>query len=240
MFETVLALDGVLVGVAAHLDRMAQGCAVLGLPMLDRGRARAEMQASLAAVGSHARVAVRLTLTAGSGGRGLDRLTSPSPRLFATAAPAPAPAGPARLLVSTVRRNAASPASRLKSLSYLDNVLARREANGSGCDEAVMLNAAGEVACAAAANIFWLREGRIFTPALACGVLAGTMRARVLAASAAAGVEVIETHGDLAELEAAPAAFITNALIGVRPVERIGSIALNPSALVQRLADAVA
>ncbi|MDP3175280.1 MAG: aminotransferase class IV [Phenylobacterium sp.] len=240
LFETVLALDGVLVGVAAHLDRMAQGCAVLGLPMLDRGRAQAEMQASLAGVGSHARVAVRLTLTAGSGGRGLDRLTSPSPRLFATAAPAPAPAGPARLLVSTVRRNAASPTSRLKSLSYLDNVLARREASGGGCDEAVMLNAAGEVACAAAANIFWLREGRIFTPALACGVLAGTMRARVMAASAAAGVQVIETHGDLVELEAASAAFLTNALIGVRPVERVGTTAFDPSALVQRLADAVA
>src|SRR5206468_188812 len=119
------------------------------------------------------RAAVRVTLTAGSGGRGLERPAALRRRLFATAARADAPTAPASLIVAQVQRNQASPASRLKTLAYLDNVLARREAVAAGADEAVMLNTLGEVACAAAANIFWVRGEAVFTPAAQTGRLDG-------------------------------------------------------------------
>jgi branched-subunit amino acid aminotransferase/4-amino-4-deoxychorismate lyase len=124
--------------------------------------------------------AVRLTLTAGSGGRGLDRPDQIIPRLVATAAPSPRVETPATLIIAKTRRNEGSPASRLKTLSYVDGVLARAEARAVGADEAVMLNNRGEVACAAAANLFWIEGERVFTPALECGVLAGIARARLL------------------------------------------------------------
>lgn len=238
LFETLLAVNGVLVAPDPHLDRMSVGCATLGLPPLDRRQAERLMVDALA--GQEApRAAVRLTLTAGSGGRGLDRLDAPHARMFATAAPAPLPTEPADLISSTVRRNDHSPASRLKTLSYLDNVLARAEARGAGVDEALMLNTRGDVACAAAANVFWLWAGRLYTPSLACGVLAGTMRARVIAAAGVMGVEVAEVRVGLAELARADAVFLTNSLIGVRPVRSMDGFEFGEAALVARLAVAV-
>lgn len=235
LFETVLAVDGRLVGLPAHLERMAAGCAVMGLPPLDRALAERLMGEALAGV-SATRVAVRLTLTAGSGGRGLDRPSALTPRLFATAAVSHLPSGPARLITSSVRRNESSPAARLKTLAYLDNVLARAEARERGGDEALMLNSRGEAASAAAANVFWISDGRLYTPALACGVLAGTMRARVLAAAARLGVEAAQVRAPGELLANAEAVFLTNSLIGVRAVSGLDEAVFDPSALVKRLA----
>ncbi|HQR91089.1 MAG TPA: aminotransferase class IV [Caulobacter sp.] len=146
LFETMLALDGAIPLVEAHLDRLAAGCGALGLPALDREAARA---LCLSAPPPAGRAAVRLTVTAGSGGRGLDRPAQIAPRLRATAALSTPIETPASLIIARTRRNEGSPASRLKTLAYLDNVLARAEATAAGADEAVMLNNAGRVACAA-------------------------------------------------------------------------------------------
>lgn len=238
LFETVLAVDGGLVGLAAHLDRMTAGCAVLGLRSPDRALAERLMAQALAGIDAP-RAAVRLTLTAGSGGRGLDRPAVAEPRLFASAAASPRPAEPARLITSSVRRNDGSPAARLKTLAYLDNVLARTEARERGADEALLLNSRGEAACAAAANVFWVSDGRLYTPALECGVLAGTMRARVLAAAARLGVEAAEVQAPVEALADAEAVFLTNSLIGVRAVSGLDEAVFGPSALVARLASEV-
>src|SRR5690606_4789859 len=139
LFETILAKDGVLQRWPAHMARLGAGCRTLGLPAPDIAEAETLARGALwSAELQKGRAAVRLTLTAGSGGRGLDRTEPLAPRLFATAAAAPLPTGPARLITATVRRNAGSPASRLKTLAYLDNVLARREARAVGADEAAM------------------------------------------------------------------------------------------------------
>lgn len=241
LFETVLALDGALVWAEAHLDRLEAGCAALGLPAPDRAEARRLMQAAPAAAGlARGRAAVRLTLTAGSGGRGLDRPDAPAPRMFAAASPAPAAAGPVRLMVSGVRRNEGSPASRLKTLAYLDNVLARAEARAAGADDALMLNNRGEAACAAAANVFWLRDGRLFTPALSCGVLAGITRARVIAYAAAQGLETVEARASLDEVLKAEAMVLSNSLIGLRPVSVLGDRGFAGADLAARLQGALA
>jgi branched-chain amino acid aminotransferase/4-amino-4-deoxychorismate lyase len=237
LFETVLADGGDLRRLDAHLDRMSAGCAALGLPTPERALAERLMRQALEDAGlAGLRGAVRLTLTAGSGGRGLDRPDVLSPRLVAAAAPALRPQTPARLVIAMVRRNDQSPASRLKTLSYLDNVLARAEARESGADEALMLNTRGELACAAAANIFWVADGRLFTPALECGVLAGVTRAQVLAAASALGFPVEAVRSAPDALERAEAVFLTNALIGVRPVASIDERPFAPSPLVARLA----
>jgi branched-chain amino acid aminotransferase/4-amino-4-deoxychorismate lyase len=227
LFETMLAVDGRIAHVPAHLDRMAAGCATLGLPF-DRRRAE---DTALAVVPAHGRFAIRLTLTAGPGGRGLDRPDAPAIRLFAAAAPSAPVTTPAALIIAGARRNEGSPAARLKTLSYLDNVLARSEARAAGADEAVMLNNRGEVACAAAANLFWLSDGRLFTPRLDCGVLAGVTRARLLAAE-----PVEEVAAGIEALERAEAVVLTNSLIGVRPVFRLGGRTWSDHELAARLA----
>jgi branched-subunit amino acid aminotransferase/4-amino-4-deoxychorismate lyase len=240
LFETVLALDGVLQRWPAHMARLAAGCATLGLPAPDIAEAETLARGALwSAQLQKGRAAVRLTLTAGSGGRGLDRTEPLSPRLFATAAASPAPTGPARLITSTVRRNAGSPAARLKTLAYLDNVLARREARAAGSDEAVMLNGAGEVACAAAANLFWLADGRLFTPSLECGVLAGVARAAVLAAAPGLGLEIAEVRAGAEAARGAEAVFLTSSLIGARAVGDWDGRGYAANAMVARIARAI-
>jgi branched-subunit amino acid aminotransferase/4-amino-4-deoxychorismate lyase len=235
LFETVLWRAGEPVALDEHLQRMAAGCVMLGLPAPDRVQAEALMARAVSEAGlDGARAAVRLTFTAGSGGRGLDRPDTPAPRLFATAAASVAPTTPARLMVSTVARNEGSPASRLKTLGYLDNVLARREATAAGADEAIMLNGQGHVACAAAANLFWLRDGRVFTPALACGVLDGIVRRQVMAT-----VAVTEVAVGIGALVGSEAMFLTNSLIGVREAASLDGRVFEPSARVAEIAGRV-
>jgi branched-chain amino acid aminotransferase/4-amino-4-deoxychorismate lyase len=215
LFETVLFERGGLQHWDAHLARLARGCAVLGMPAPDRAACEA---AALAAAAGMARAAVRLTWSAGSGGRGLEAPAEMAPRLVVTAGPAAAPQDAASLITASVRRNDGSPASRLKTLSYLDNVLARAEARAAGSDEALMLNTRGEVACAAAANVFWVVDGAVFTPALDCGVLDGIVRGEVLAACARLGLPVEEVRAGPQALAGA-AVFLTNSLIGLRQVD---------------------
>ncbi|MDO9336970.1 MAG: aminotransferase class IV [Caulobacter sp.] len=217
LFETILARGGVLEHWAAHLARLTAGCATLDLPSPDGAMALRLCEQAVTDAGL-SRAAVRLTLTAGSGGRGLDRPAQAQLRLFATASASPPPPGPVDLVTVGVRRNEQSPASRLKTLSYLDNVLARREARGA---EALMLNTAGQLACAAAANLFWSQGGRLLTPALDCGVLDGIMRGAVIARARARGVPVEEVRAGREALEAADGLFLTNSLIGVRAVSML-------------------
>ncbi|HEY7853108.1 MAG TPA: aminotransferase class IV, partial [Caulobacteraceae bacterium] len=125
LFETVLWLEG-LIDFAAHARRLQRGCGVIGLPAPETEVLESAAIVAVRAAGLEGeRAAVRLTWTAGSGGRGLDRPDPVTPRLIASAAPSPVPAEPARLLTSDIARNDRSPASRLKTLAYLDNVLAR-------------------------------------------------------------------------------------------------------------------
>nr|MBA3810952.1 aminotransferase class IV [Caulobacteraceae bacterium] len=159
---------------------------------------------------------------------GLDRPDEPQPRLFAAARPSPRRAGPVRLAVVGIRRNEGSPASRLKTLAYLDNVLARRAARLAGADEAVMLNNRGEVACAAAANLFWFDAGILLTPALDCGVLDGITRRAVIEAAGTLGLDVREVRATVADLARGSGVFLTNSLIGQRPAASFDGAPIAP------------
>jgi branched-subunit amino acid aminotransferase/4-amino-4-deoxychorismate lyase len=240
LFETLLFTRGELVLAEAHSLRMTEGAAVLGLPA---PAMPAFVECALAAVEQAGlmrdRAAVRVTLTAGSGGRGLDRPAEPAPRLFATAAPSTRPTSPAALIIAQTRRNQASPASRWKTLAYLDNVLARREAAAAGADEAVMLNTLGELTCAAAANLFWLKDGVLFTPAPATGCLDGVMARQAADAAASLGIKVRHVRDGAEVLPRADAVFLTNSLIGVRPAYLAGQAPPAPNAHIERLSAAV-
>jgi branched-chain amino acid aminotransferase/4-amino-4-deoxychorismate lyase len=237
LFETVLAEDGTLRLWDEHLERLVRGCATLGLPAPDREALERAAQEALADVGLlGGRAAVRLSWTAGSGGRGLDRPATPEPRLIVQAAPAPLPSAPARLATVSIRRNATSPTSRLKTLAYLDPVMARREAILAGADEALMLDTHERVACAGAANVFWLAGGVLYTPALDCGVLDGIIRGRVIATSR---YEVVETRAGRAALDDAEAIFLTNSLIGVRPVSSLDGRAIGGEVFASQIARVV-
>lgn len=116
------------------------------------------------------------------------------------------------LTVSPFPVNSKSPLTGLKTCNYLENLLALEEAAKHGFDEAVRLNEKDEIVSAAMANIFWVKTGEIFTPALETGCLAGTTREFLME-----NFPVRETKSGIGELFAADEIFLTSAGIGVRP-----------------------
>ncbi len=229
LFETLFVRDGRPAHWTAHLDRLARGCARLGLPSPASSQAQEAGEAALAASGLAAGLAVlRLTWTGGGGGRGLAVPASPEPRLLAIASPWSEPPPALRLATSAIRRNAFSPASRLKTLSYLDNVAARAEAVAAGAAEALMLNTSGMVACAAAGNVFWVEGEALVTPTLKCGVLDGIVRELALSLAPRFGYVAKSIGAPVEALRRAQGAFVTNSLVGAVPISTLDGRPLPP------------
>jgi len=103
-----------------------------------------------------------------------------------------------------------------------------------------MLNTRGEIACAAAANLFWIKDGDLFTPAPWTGRLDGIMAGQVAEAARRFGIVVREVSVGLDSLQTADAMFLTSSLLGVRPAHLADSAPPAPNAMVERLAAAVA
>ncbi len=115
-----------------------------------------------------------------------------------------------RLTVSPYFVNSTSPLAGVKSCNYLENIFALEEAKKRGFDEAVRLNERGEIVSACVANIFWRKNGRLFTPSLKTGCLAGTTRESVLE-----NEKGLETEENLETLKNADEIFLTSAGLGI-------------------------
>lgn len=119
------------------------------------------------------------------------------------------------LTVSPYRANTLSPLIGIKSVNYLEHVLAREEARARDFDEAVTLNERGEIVSATMANIFWVTEGKIHTPLLATGALAGTTRGRIIELASELSIPLVEGVYELSDLGDADEIFLTSAGYGV-------------------------
>lgn len=232
LFETVRAHGSAAPLLGRHLVRLRRSAGTLDLPVPWTDAALTEATRTLlAANGLAGGGALRLTLTRGPGPRGLLPPVRTTPTLLIAAfPPGPAPP-PARVaLAGCTRRNERSPLSRLKALGYLDNLLALREARAAGADEAILLNTAGRLACAAAANLFLIEDGTLATPPPAEGALPGITRALVLELAGGLGLPCREEPLPAERLVRAEGAFLTGSLAGVRPVVAVGGRALGDGA----------
>ena len=128
------------------------------------------------------------------------------------------PASGLSLAVSPFRVNTAAPTTGVKSLNYLDRILALDEARERDFDEAMMLNERGEIVSAATANIFWTRSGTVHTPTLSTGALAGVTRECVIEIAEKHFVPLVEGVYEMNDLTDADQIFLTSSAIGVAPV----------------------
>lgn len=164
---------------------------------------------------------LRLVVTRGVGALGIDPATCPMPAIvcIATGAAAPAREKAERgldLITSSLRRPPADVLDpRVKSLNYLNNVLAKREANLRGADDALVLNARGLVAEATATNVFALAGRTLDTPPTTDGALEGLTRRTVLEVAGELGLEVRERSLGRFDLYAADAVFLTGTRAGI-------------------------
>jgi branched-chain amino acid aminotransferase len=219
IFETILVLNNVALWRDEHLSRMEAFAQQLQIafPADEIGRA---VDALIAKTNTHH--ALRLTLTRGAAGRGLaanavhptfvGTLTEFDPNLQFEAM---------TLFTSSIERNLKSPTSYIKTLSYLDQVMAAREAVDAGYDEALMFNTKGRVACCSIGNIFLVIDDELVTPSLYEGILNGIMRGAVIEAARYAGIKVRERLVRLADLDKAESMFATNSLRYIRAVKQL-------------------
>lgn len=214
LFETIAWRRGQPRFAQYHFERLAAGCARLGLPMPSEARLREDL--AQAAAGQEA--TIKLILTRGSGPRGYRPPAGAVPRRIVMAFDAPAGAAPgpwqARLCATRLGRNPAL--AGLKHLGRLEQVLARAEWDDPGIHEGLMRDDLGRVVCGTQSNLFAVAGGRLLTPRLdECGV-AGVMRRAVLRWAGEHGLAVAEVHLDAAQLFTADELFVTNALLGAR------------------------
>ena len=227
LFETLRVVHGVVVRLDAHLLRLRGGARVIGLPV---SWSDAELSGAIAqtlqANGLEEAV-VRLTASRGVPTvRGLLPAGDAQPtlvvhaQLFGGYEAALYQRG-MRAVTSDIRRNEHSPTSNIKSLSYLDNILARQGAAQQGADEALLCNTAGELACASAANVFVVVDGVLLTPPLRSGALPGTVRGALLSLAPQLGIRAEERVLYPVVFRQASEAFLTNALVGVMPLSSV-------------------
>lgn len=218
-FDTALVLGGQMVWRGAHVARLLEACATLGF-VVERARVDAAIDAALA---RHGEGSLRVTATRGPGPRGLAPPVEPHPTIVATCAPPNRAAigAPLRLHTVAIRRNETSPLANLKSLNYGDAVLAAAAARRASCDDALLLNGRGHVACTTTGNVFAVFGTELITPPLADGVVPGIARAVLLNQAAALGLTGSERSLRPGDLAAADAVLVTNSLRLVAPVAAI-------------------
>jgi branched-chain amino acid aminotransferase len=208
LFETLRAEHGSPEHAGRHLARLRAGAGIIDLQIPWQDEQLVGAMETLLAANGLKQAAIRLTLTRGAGPRGVLPPAHPDPTCLITVSPLPPPPPPARVIIASVtRRNEHSPLARLKSLNYLDSILARQEAARNGADDALLLNTAGRIAEATAGNVFITLRGETFTPPVSEGALPGIARALLLESGAAA-----ERPITVPELAHAHAAYIVNSL----------------------------
>lgn len=136
------------------------------------------------------------------------------------------------LMYSSVCRNETSSMTGIKSLNQGDNILQRRLALRCGFDEAVFLNSKGELTEGTVSNLFFVSDQQLYTPAKNCGLLAGTVRRWLIEKYDAKEIRILPN-----DLESFQEMFITNALLGIMPVYRFGSLIFPERTVTHELLD---
>ena len=227
VFEGIRAYHGRVFKLKEHVERLfySAKAILLTIPMTP-----AEILRAVLATCRRNKIQdgyVRLLVTRGVGTLGLNPRTCKKPSIIIIAGKIQLypqeyyEQGMEIVTVPTTRNlhSALNPA--IKSLNYLNNILAKIEANQAGCEEAVMLNAEGYVAECTGDNIFILKGGELFTPPLYAGALYGITRGVVSKIAAEGGMKVTETNLTRYDLFNADECFLTGTGAELIPVTKI-------------------
>lgn len=219
IFETIKVTDGQPFALSRHLARLARSAAGLGLPEPDLGHIRAGALAVIEASPRLPLARMRITVTAGISPLGSERGTSALSAIVALAEQK-APAEANDVVVVPWARNEHGALTGLKTTSYAENVRALSYAAEHGGAEAIFANTAGNLCEGTGTNVFVVTGGRLITPPLSAGCLAGVTRVLVLEWTGAA-----EEDLPISALANADEAFLTGTTRDVQPIRRVnGSV----------------
>lgn len=241
VFETMKVVAGTPFALARHLRRLRRSASAL---RLDVGRDDAELRAAATAVIEAATAAgaevgrLRLTVTGGPGPAGSERGTA-GPTVLLVTGPPSTWSETTDVVTVPFTRNPTSGLAGVKSTSYAENVLALARAHEAGATEALFADTAGRLSEGTGSNVFVVRGGRLLTPSLATGCLAGITRELVLEVCPDA-----EETDDLTfdDLRGAEEAFLASTTRDVQAIAAVDGqpLATAPGPVTKAAADAFA
>lgn len=225
LFESLRAYSGHIFRLKNHLERLHRSAKFLGIDLGNTPDFEGALYGTLQANNlSNARL--RLTISGGEGEAVPDLLSGTSPTVLIVARlyvpyPDQVYEDGFKAVVSRIRRNSQSPLSSMKSLNYLDSLLARREAKLAGADEAIFLNEKDFLAEGSTSNIFVVSGNTLLTPGEDSGILPGVTRDVVLESAPSLGIKTTVRRIALEELTQADEAFLSNSLIEIMPLTSV-------------------
>lgn len=221
VFETIKVVSGVPFAMSRHLARLARSATGLGLATPDLEQIRDGAMAVIDSSSKPELARMRITVTGGIAPLGSERGGSPLTAIVAMAE-AKAPAPWVDVVTVPWPRNEHGALSGLKTTSYGENVRALAYANEHGGSEAIFPNTAGSLCEGTGTNVFIVSEGRLITPPLSAGCLAGVTRALVIEWAGASEQDV-----PLSALAGADEAFLTGTTRDVQPIRCVDGQALS-------------
>jgi branched-chain amino acid aminotransferase len=229
VFEGMRIYGGKVFRLAEHLERLWNSAKAIWLeiPMSRDEMARAVNET--VQVNGITDGYVRLVVTRGAGTLGLDPNRTSHPQViviadYITLYPREFyEKGLEIVTVSTMRNHPAALSPRIKSLNYLNNILAKIEGLQAGCVEALMLNHKGEISECTGDNIFLVRKGQLLTPPIDAGILEGITRDVVIELAREAGMAVREIPLTRHDVFIADECFLTGSAAEIVPVVKVDS-----------------
>lgn len=225
VFETLKSEGGAVFAVTRHLQRLARSAAGLGLPVPDLDVVRHAIAQTVAANDQHDFGRVRVTYTAGIAPLGSER-GGADPTLVVAVGQASRPAPETSVITVPWTRNERSALAGLKTTSYAENVVALARAKAQGATEALFADTTGRLSEGTGTNVFIVAQGRILTPTLAAGCLAGVTRGLVLEWTAAQ-----ESDLPYEALTTAEEIFLTSTLRDVQAVTGVDGLPVGNGAM---------
>jgi len=228
VFEGIRVYGGKIFQCQAHVDRLFASASKIRLAIpYTKEQIVSAMEQTLAANGVTDGCYIRLVVTRGSGTLGLSPNRCPRGSVFVIADqielyPREMYEHGMPVIIAKTRRTSATMLDpSVKSLNYLNNIMAKIEAIDAGVGEAIMLNERGEVSEATGDNIFIVKDGTVLTPPVSAGILQGVTRRVVMELCAANGIPCREQAMTTDDLHAADECFLTGTAAEVIPVTKI-------------------
>jgi len=222
-----------------HWQRLMKSAALLQLNLSITSAQLAEhIIATLSANQlQHQSARIRITISRGVGQSGLlPDISLPSTILITTHA-FQANLTPFRLMIATTRRNEHSVSAKIKSLSYIDNVLARLEAEQHQADEAILCNSKGHIASTSYHTLFAVLKGQIITPPIHDGALPGIARQIILDLAHKKSLPLYEQTLYPQDLLDCDELFLSNSLHGIRAVNQLNQRPLTTHDWTKKITD---
>jgi len=231
LYDTVRTYNGKFFRLERHMERLARSAELLQIPF-DNGKIR-QAFIETSSRNPHPFSRVRVTISPGPGAISADLSTCRAPTVLITATPyTPHPpevyALGFKAVTSTIHRNSGSPLPGMKTVCFMESLLARRQARQAGADDALLLNDRGCLAESSSSTVFIVSGGILKTPCLGDGLLPGITRYTVLELAVRMGIPASETDILPQELESAEEAFLSNSMIEILALTSVDGKMIGP------------